>query len=177
MDDTLMQIIKSIKNQTVHWFGFDIDGTITDIKESRKLIVSSGVSKNPIKLFLLRRNLKKITPTVWPAVSHVHFITARPSFIKDATIKWLQYWRKYWAKMGMPTPQYIRTSHPPYTLFTNKEVGHWKAEVINKNNIEIYYEDNPEIRKVLIEQCPYTLILKESIALFDGSAFITRYIK
>lgn len=158
-------------NNKIHWYGMDIDGTITNINDSRKLIVSPGIHKNPIKLFLLRRALKKIIPTIWPAVNYVHFITARPWFLKKATLEWLNYWKLYYAKRGYTVPKYIMTSHPSCTLRTHKAVAEWKANIINESNIKIYYEDNEEIRKILYCKCPETLILKETVTLSDGTCF------
>lgn len=89
-----------------------------------------------------------------------YFITGRSADVEQLTIDW--------AKKYFPTVKVFVTKCRDCTN-KQSEMVDWfdiqaqlKANIINENSIDVYFEDSPEITRKLRELCPNCKVIKYS---------------
>lgn len=75
---------------------------------------------------------------------HLHYITARPKHIKQATLKWLENHGFVKKREVLKMNAYFDSRNPP-----PKSDPEYKKEVVEEHGIELLIEDHPEVARIM----------------------------
>ncbi|MEM2260840.1 MAG: hypothetical protein QXK24_00165 [Ignisphaera sp.] len=146
--------------------GFDLDGVVADIDLiALELIHSIQDPKLRKRLeeqyYLNRKVLFNPSKCKMNNLDTIYIITSRYSTtgldINEITKEWLKQHNVYFdILLFVENPIiYLNDLEQWY-----KELAYRKAEVINKEHLDVFFEDDPKIAKHLREMCPMTKIVK-----------------
>lgn len=136
--------------------GFDIDGTLADFwykkwtPKETWFLEKSGTN-SLIRLFMCVK-LYCTKPLLIPK-GEIIIISSRPWWFEKITIKWLKKHNIKWSSIWLDWGCNLR---PTLDL---RERAKKKAYHIISNSVNIYYEDDKEIREELKKLCPNVKIL------------------
>lgn len=146
--------------------GFDLDGVVADIDlVALELIHSIQDPKLRRKLeeqyYLNRKVLLDPSKCKVNNMDTIYIITSRYSTtgldINEITKEWLRQHNIYFdVLLFVENPIYYLSNLEEWY----KELSHRKAEIINKEKLDIFFEDDPKIVKHLRTICPMTKIVK-----------------
>jgi len=104
--------------------------------------------------------MERIKPLIIPN-QPVHIISNRPLFLKPATKRWLK--RNQIETLSI-------NLRPVDNAFSETGRIKYKADKINELGLDMYFEDEPEIKYKLEILCPDTQIYFPSTALYENKA-------
>jgi len=140
--------------------GFDLDGTVLsqDLAILRMQNTADEKEKMIIMKFYCAHRSMNFNPLDFLAENdNLLFITGRDKSVEAIT--------KKWASKYFPNAKIIVTKLDAPT--GNTKMINWyllqaeaKAKVINDNNVEVYFEDAPEIVDYLRKLCPNCKVIK-----------------
>jgi len=141
--------------------GFDLDGTLSPIWWNDWIIENSNtfILGFLIKLYIIYK-MERIKPLIIPN-QPVHIISNRPLFLKPATKRWLK--RNQIETLSI-------NLRPVDNAFSETGRIKYKADKINELGLDMYFEDEPEIKYKLEILCPDTQIYFPSTALYKNKA-------
>lgn len=129
---------------------FDLDGVLCDIDQLHLHIIRGNVTLEKV-YYYTRRQL--IDPYLWlHAGDEAVIVTSRPYGLKGITEEWLR-------SHGIHLP--LLQEEPCPALPPDWDgIAEWKANIINKENIDLYVDDNPELASRLRKLCKNAVILQ-----------------
>jgi hypothetical protein len=147
--------------------GFDLDGTVFDqeLGVLRMIdMMDSEKDRQELMQFYCMRRGQNFNPIDYLADDdELFFITGRSILVEALTKRWA---KKYYP---MATVIVTRSQMPSRNLSLNSASGNvgWyemqaklKAKALVENNIEVYFEDAPEVVKILREMVPNCKIIQ-----------------
>lgn len=127
--------------------GYDLDGVLC-YDGWPKFIRRHGINAHKQKvLTYIPRAQVKIRPLM---IKPYVIITSRPGYAQDATIEWLE-------TNGFDNYEIYFIDRPRLPLWN---MVNFKAEMIRKLSVTIFFEDDHAIVKALREKCPNTKIIE-----------------
>lgn len=130
---------------------FDLDGVICDLDLASFHYVFKEDGDSAEKGYYLSRKVQFNPYLLLHEDDEAIIITARRYGWKGLTEEWLK-------AQGIKIPiVHEATTIPPSDF---EKLAEWKADIINREKVELYIDDNPAIVKTLRKLCPKTTILQ-----------------
>jgi len=139
--------------------GFDIDGVLAkqDLEELLKASNSIPREQKIIEYFASCKPLLNPLHFCNPIYDKIFVITSREQLAIPATREWCAQHLPQYAKLIFACVEKWQIQSEIQDWF--KRVAQEKAFIINGLNIEVYFEDIPEVVLLLRELCPSTKII------------------
>lgn len=147
--------------------GFDLDGVIADIDFFKLRTVDferdQKIKKELEYWYYASRRLLLNPDTFKLDNDEVIIITTRASVtgnnIRKLTEDWLKYQNVHYDRLyfvPVPQGQYIGQSLQEWY----RRMAEEKAKIINREGLDVYFEDSPEVARYLRLLCPNTKIIR-----------------
>jgi len=141
--------------------GFDLDGVLCKIDVGLLRVIDNmqPEANKSAEEWYYRERKPELNPLLFMSKDdEMIIITSRPKRLEYITIPWV--------KRYFPNTKLIQTDHETYKGSSKEELKNWlkemantKAIPINKEKIDVYFEDSPSTVQQLRKLCPNTKII------------------
>lgn len=138
--------------------GFDLDGTVLEqsIGLLRVMNALPDAKQDELLKYYVSGLKMNLNPLDFLADGdELFFITGRSNCVIETTTKWVKKYFPY-AKLFLTN---VEVTEDKVINFYQAQVK-TKSEIINKEKIDVYFEDNPDVVKGLRQVCPNTRIIQ-----------------
>ena len=130
--------------------GFDLDGVLCDIDQLHLHLIRGNTTLEKV-YYYTRRQL--VDPYLWLHTDDEGvIITSRPYGLKGITMEWMK-------SHGIRLPLHQEEACPAVPPDWDG-IARWKADIINREKIDLYIDDNPELVARLRKLCKNAVILQ-----------------
>jgi len=130
--------------------GFDLDGVLCDIDQLHLHLIKGNVTLEKV-YYYTRRQI--VDPYLWlHSDDEGVIITSRPYGLKGITEDWM---RSHGVRLLLLQEEPCPALPPDW-----EGIAKWKANIINREKIDLYVDDNPELVARLRKLCKNAVILQ-----------------
>jgi uncharacterized HAD superfamily protein len=145
-------------------YGFDIDGCLCTANISLLRLIDQlpDSQRKLVEYWYYREQKPELNPEMFLDENDEYIvITGRSKDLKDVTETWLKKFCPNYKKLIMVDlgPAYDAVNEEDLTLWSIEQAKR-KAKVINKEKLDVFFEDNGDTVEYLRSLCPKTKIIK-----------------